>query len=283
MSRVDCRFSAVCRRLAAGAGLVVAAIGGISIVGWILDHPAIKGAIFNDITVKTNAAIGLMLVGVGLAVFAPSPVTAVRRSAGSAFAAIALAIGFFTLLEYIAGLDLGIDQLLFREPAGWTATSAPNRMGPPAALSLLLAGLALLLLEQRTIGASHLSQLLASAICLLGLMPIIGYLFGSTQLYAWAGMTNTALPTAIAMEFLGLGLFAARPERGMMAQLLAEDTGGTLLRRLIVPVVLAPIVLGWMLVCGVQWGWWDTALGAWTVMTVFIVLFTILLWRSAGA
>ena len=63
-----------------------------------------------------------------------------------------MVIAALTFAEHLSGADLGIDQQLFDEPPGASATASPGRMGPPASLSFTLAGAALLLLDVRTRG-----------------------------------------------------------------------------------------------------------------------------------
>jgi methyl-accepting chemotaxis protein len=50
-------------------------------------------------------------------------------------AAIVLGIGLLTLIQYGFGINLGIDQLLFKESATAVATSAPGRMAANTALN----------------------------------------------------------------------------------------------------------------------------------------------------
>ena len=51
-------------------------------------------------------------------------------------------LGALTLSEHLFGWNLGIDQLLATEVPGVARTASPNRMGPPASLSMTLLGLA---------------------------------------------------------------------------------------------------------------------------------------------
>ena len=62
----------------------------------------------------------------------------------AAFVALA---GILTLSEYVLDLDLGLDQLLFKESSGAVRTSHLGRMSPVTAVNFGLVGCALLLLE----------------------------------------------------------------------------------------------------------------------------------------
>ena len=52
--------------------------------------------------------------------------------------------GMLTLSEYVLDLDLGLDQLLFKESSGAVRTSHLGRMSPVTALNFNLVGCALL-------------------------------------------------------------------------------------------------------------------------------------------
>jgi hypothetical protein len=106
------------------------------------------------VTMKTNMAIALLLCGAALWLprrGAPYRVSAVFASAGAA-------IGAVTLAEHLFGIDAGIDELLFTEVPGAAATTSPNRMGPHGSTSLMLAGIAMLLLRRGAPRAARLAQ-----------------------------------------------------------------------------------------------------------------------------
>jgi hypothetical protein len=70
-------------------------------------------------------------------------------------------IGAATTIEYLFGLNLRIDQLLFTEPAGAVATYSPGRMAPTASTAFLAIGLALLLLDWKTRRGHRPAQVLS--------------------------------------------------------------------------------------------------------------------------
>jgi hypothetical protein len=98
----------------------------VVILGWLFNIPALKSILPIWVTMKANTAIGFILSGCALRQL-DKPT---RRSARYAqiLAAIVLGIGLLTLIQYGFGINLGIDQLLFKESATAVATSAPGRM-----------------------------------------------------------------------------------------------------------------------------------------------------------
>jgi hypothetical protein len=120
-------------RASAAAGTFAAAVGALALTGWALDVDVLKGA-GGAITMKPNAALGLVACGLSLRAYVSS-----RRAVRWLSPVLAVcggAIGILTLSQHIGGWNLGIDELLFVEAPGSPATSSPARMGPVASFSL---------------------------------------------------------------------------------------------------------------------------------------------------
>lgn len=222
-------YASVTRQAAA---IVAAAVGAVVFVGWAIDAPRLKSLHPDWVTMKPNTAIGFMLAGAAL--WRP------WSRAGRVLSALAALVGAATLVEYAAGVDLGIDNLLFREPAGAVATPFAGRMAPTTALGLMLIGSALLLAEARP----RLSQTLAAIVLLFGFLAIVGYAYGVETLYGIESTTAMALHTALTLLALGAGAMAARPDRGLVALLADGGPGGQAARRVLPAALLGPPILG---------------------------------------
>src|SRR5436190_48615 len=108
------------RFVSLACGCVVSAIGLLSFVGWVLGANALQDLFRSGVTMKTNAAIAGTSAGFSLLTLSSSrrPV----QLAGKLLAVLTFSIAFVTLMEHVTRRDFGIDQLLFSEPPGRTAT-----------------------------------------------------------------------------------------------------------------------------------------------------------------
>lgn len=82
------------------------------------------------------------------------------------------ALGLQTLVEYVMGIDLGIDTLVVSDPVAVEMGQLPGRMSPATAVSLVLLGISILAIRrcQPTVG------LLFSA--MVGILGVVGgYLY----------------------------------------------------------------------------------------------------------
>ncbi len=255
-----------------------ALVGGVlSFLGWVLDVPRLTDWEGDGITIKPNTALCLIAAALALILARVRPsLLAIRRLLGIFTAGI----GGLTLLQHLTGTNLGIDTLLFDERPGAPATVAPGRMGPPASICFLVLGAALLLCgggaRARRWGAS-----LALIPVTIASLALVGYLFGAGQLYAIPRLTGIAMQTASMIFALGIGIALFVPERGLALVLQRPDAGGLVLRRLLLPVILLPIVFGWLRLRGQGAGLYDTAFGTALHTIAEIALLVAILWWSA--
>ena len=96
------------------AAAASAAIGAVALTGWVLGRPDLRSLFVHPpVTVKTNAALAMIVAGASLWLIASPHRTRVRVRLARALALLVSAIGGLTLAEHVTGWDLGIDQLLF--------------------------------------------------------------------------------------------------------------------------------------------------------------------------
>jgi len=210
------------------AATLVTLSGLAVVIGWITNHPFLRGGFSPaGIYVKANTGIALLCCGVSLGLQTLTNSKTALRVA-QFLAAFVLLLGTLTLSEHIIGWNLGIDQLLFKEPAGQAATVSPNRMGPPASACLILTGLALLLLQK---SGAHgpprrdFSTPLAASAAFIGVISTLGYLYGAAALYGIARYTGISLASAVTFIILSVGIIFAAPFSPTVSLITAPTAG----------------------------------------------------------
>ena len=257
--------------------LFVVAIGILVLIGWQFDVPRLK-SIYGEITMKPNAALGLILSGLSLWSLLRKN-QKFYRIIGQACALVAGLIGLLVLSQHLFGWNLRIDQVLFIEPPGAVATTSPGRMGPAASSAFTMFGIALMLLYRRR--AISFAQVLTMAAGFWALLAIIGYAYKAEELFDIARYTGIAFPTAIALFVLCLGILAACIDEGLLSMVCDETAAGIMVRRLVVVAAVVPFVLGWLRLTGQRAGYFDVGFGTALLISAIIVFFLLSIWRAA--
>ena len=264
---------------AAIAGAVVALVGCLALLGWAVDVETLKSVSPSFTEMKANTAFTFVLAGASLLLWRR------RRSsiAARALAGAVTAVGLLTLSEHIVGWNLGIDQLLFDDPASAVATPAPGRMGVNTAFCFTIAGLALLSLDLQRPKVTFI-QIGSVVVATVSFTAFLGYVFGVPRLetgFVTKSVTPMALHTALTFMVLAAGLMLARPERGLVALARSDGAGGDLIRRLLLPAVVVPVVLGFLRLEGERAGLYGTEEGVVLFATSVVIVLGVLIWATA--
>ena len=231
--------------LARGAGLASVAIGAIALSGWILDIGVLKSLVPGLARDEGQYGVRPRLGGRCSGLRATKSIAPGSLGAGSATCSrgASRSDGSLTLAEYASGSSLGIDQLLFHEPAGAVRTLVPGRMAPASALCFVLIGAALML-KERARRRGRLVQLLAAAAALTALASGLAYLYGAPDDYGLGRNTQMALHSIAGFLVLSAGILCLQPERGVVGLLRRKDAGGMVARRLLPAALLLPMAVG---------------------------------------
>jgi diguanylate cyclase (GGDEF)-like protein len=260
------------------AAALVALVGGIVLMGWLLNIAILKSVAPNLVSMKANTAALLLAAGVALFLFDERSSNTLRRHIGRLLAAVVLVIAGLTLFQYAGSMNAGIDELLFRDDTRTTATSHPGRMAPMTAASLMLCGLALLLIDR----SPRVSRQIAMVVLVFATLGIAGYVFGAQSLYRVSSYTSMAVHTAAALMVLSLGVIAARTKQGCVAVIIGDTVGGIMARRLLwfIPALL--FALGWLRFQGQLAGLYDDRFGLALMVVVSMTLSSIVIMAVAS-
>ncbi len=191
-------------RVASAAGGLVVVLGLLVMTGWLTDSSLLVQLQSQLVPMQFNTALAFVLCGMGL-LFLIRNRPQLARLLGGLSAGLAL----ITLLQYLLGVDLGIDQILI-EPDITTKTAHPGRMAPSTALAHLLSGLILLALagSWRPRESLLMARTFAMGVFALGLGNLLGYAMEGGTPYGWSHTTYMAVHTAVGFMLLGSGLLA---------------------------------------------------------------------------
>ncbi|HYG22509.1 MAG TPA: PAS domain S-box protein [Verrucomicrobiae bacterium] len=254
--------------------------GIVTLTGWFIRSPRLTDWLNSGISMFPNTAIAAALIGAALLL----RVFQARwgHATASALGAGAALLGGVTLAEHLLGVDFGIDTLLVTDGAwSFRGAAAPGRMGPPACVSFLLLGTALVLMRhERKRRLVPACAILTIAIASLGL---IGYGFNANNLFSIAKITGIAMPTATMLLAAGVAVLASVPDLEPVHTLRQKSAAGVLARSALPFVIVIPIALGWLFIRGREENFVDRGTGIALLVLALLILLCCLLWRSAAA
>lgn len=179
-------------------GGLLAGIGALVLLGWLIGSPVLVQIQPRFVPMQGNTAFCLVLVGAALVA---AGLGALRTAAVLGWIVVAFAGLIF--LQYLSGLDFGLDQMLFEHPLV-VRSAAPGRMAPDTALGLVLAGLGLALFRRHPAIPSSLAVLTIT----MGAAWVLAYGFRLPAVLRYTEYTQMALHTALALVLLGVGLLS---------------------------------------------------------------------------
>jgi PAS domain S-box-containing protein len=243
------RFLLASRVCAASIGL----LGLVVLAGWAFDLPFLTSVHLS--AMKANTAVLFVLLGAALW-FAGSGNQGMKRRV---LACVVVVVAALTLTQDVLRVNLGIDQILFRDTVAIAGRAFPGRMSPVTAVDFLLVGLSVM-----AMGAERMVRARQAAVLTAGALPFLalcGYLYNVESLYTAPLYTSIALHTAVGLLLASLATLFARPTEGIMAVITSATNAGTLIRRLMPAVVAVPVLIGWLRLQGQRAGYYDTNFG----------------------
>lgn len=265
------RLETAARFIAAG----LATLGILVLLGWGVDSRTLKSWAPWLVAMNPLTAIAFILAGGSLWLSVARFDSARARGLAAACAGAVVIIAALRLLGYV-GPDLGIDRLVF--PERLNAEPISNRMAPNTAAAFLLAGFALLGLgstARRMRGATRFLTLLILAIAMVTLS---GYAYQAGGLVQVKRFIPMAFHTALGFAALSVGILSARPRTGLVADLIGEETGSRMARKLLLAVIGIPLLLGWLRLSGEDAGLYDSRTGAAIMAASWAVVLGALVW-----
>jgi PAS domain S-box-containing protein len=271
------------KSLSQAASGIALLVGLLVLAGWLFDIPVFQAVVPGLATMKPNTALAFILAGLSLQLLQRDRTDqGTQRLAQGSALTVAL-VGVLTLMEYLWGWNLGVDQLLFADALEGTGAGPAGRMSLTTALSFCMVGVGLLHLGSRHGRNRVLVQALTMVTAAISLVALVGYAYDVDSLYRVAPYGSMALHTAATFLALCVGMVCACPDCGLAAMVSNESHSGMLVRRLLTAALGVPFVLGWLCLVGQERGFYGTPFGVALLVTAFMGVFFILVWWTAGS
>lgn len=186
---------------------ITALIGAVVMTGWWLKVPFLAGPGRDYIPTAPSTALLFMVLGSALFVHirCNTYLSFLRYAKGAAV--LVIFFSSLVLLQFVAGVDLGIERFLSRTSGTFRGVPL-GRMSPVTASLFLLSGISSLSLFSfpfRWVNARYIAVGLSALTTSASAAMIVAYWFGTPFFYGGT-IIPVALPTAFAFLFIGFGL-----------------------------------------------------------------------------
>lgn len=267
------------------ACLVMIAVALLVLAGWHFDIAVLKSGIPGLTAMNPGGtAVCFLLTGASLLFLHCGEGRRDCLIISRLIAILMLAVPVSWFVFHFLGIDMGTDRMLFADKLEREAINVgfPNRMAPNSALTFIMVGLALLLMDVR-IGRFWPAQFLALASALSALLTIIGYGYNAMALAGVKYFLPMALNSALMFLCASAAILFLRPERGVMSIVVGTGAGGALARRFLPVTILVPALVGWAGIIGSESGFVTQQILPSLFVLANIVIFTTLAWWNAAS
>ncbi|MCX3264846.1 HAMP domain-containing sensor histidine kinase [Pedobacter agri] len=187
---------------------------------------------------NTSMLTILMGISIGLAI--------IRKQVFSGFlGAILLIFCIFTLLQYLFGLNLPVDELFMSDNLTDPHKETPGRMSLYTTISFLFTALGL---ELYLTKKYSISQILTSIGFVMAYLSLIGILFNISSLFSFGSYSAVALPTALGLTSASIGILFFTSDRGWLSEFASKHSAAVTTRYLLLYFFLSlPLFIGFFL------------------------------------
>ena len=192
------------------AGSLVVLLGAAVLFGWAVDSHLLTSVVSGRVSMKANAALGLLLCGLALVLSSRRRVGGLARILIKAIAVFVIVGAVATISQDLFGWNLGIDQWLFEDRHPTSHSASPGRMSPTAAYCFLLIGGALWVAHWRFGSRYQMPVVVALAVTAIfaSLLALAGHFAtGALRALIW-NYSGVAIHTGLAFLLLGCGLIS---------------------------------------------------------------------------
>lgn len=261
-------------------GCLCTASGLIVLIGWLVDTLYLK---LPDpyLLLPVSTAICILLCGASLLYHVLSTRRQDSYAIGKLTAITAAALSLIILGAYAGAWAFDVDQIFFKWKILPLDQMSPLRMAPNSALCLLFSAVALVLLDSE-VGRGHRpAQYIAGIPLFLTVAALVGHAYRMPSLTGIYQYSSMALPTAVLIMALSMGILSARPDRGLMAVITSPGAGGIMARHLLPAAFGLPIVLGGLRVIGEHFGWFPPDFGLFLIIMLMIPALFWVIWGTS--
>jgi signal transduction histidine kinase len=226
-------------------------VGFLAIIGWQFDILIFKRILPSLPVISPNTAFSFVLIGLIL-FFSNIGTNGRLRPLFFIFSSAVALFGFLTLLEYIFGINFGIDNLIYSETMGANIV----RMSPQSAFNFLAVGISLFFFLRSTKKGMLIGQIIIVVAGAISLFSLLGFIYKLSNLYTISPYKGMAAHTAVSFVMVFAGILTLKPEIGLVKIFSRKGISGHAARQLFTTLIFL-IIIETLVMAGRRVGFYD--------------------------
>jgi PAS domain S-box-containing protein len=260
--------------------IIVFIITSFDIAGWIFDLTLLKSIGQEWEPMQLITAICFIISALSLIIIRLDFQSIFIRAFEILFASLICFISLISLYSYLY-LFRTFHESPVTNIAFFSQFLSPDRrMAFLTSCSFFLIGIVLILLPGKKDKSAGLAHLLIIPVFLISYFTLISYLLGVYNATSLSQVA-VALNTGIAFTATGIAVLHLKPRTWLMKLYSKDNIGGFISRRLLLPAILLPMLIGWLRIQGERKGLFASEQGVVIVAITYTFCFIILVWLTA--
>jgi PAS domain S-box-containing protein len=280
LTRQFSKKSSALRLVSITALSAVIILSSLDIAGWIFGIGFLKS--FSPswepmklITALSFACLSLSLLSIQLHILRPGIMIL-----SGALAVIICFVSISSLYTYFYFFSKGHDLLINSSSFFNMFLQPSNKMAFLTAINFFLIGCIILLFQFKKGFSSGIAHFIIIPVFLISYFTVVSYLLGVSDATE-IGHVSVALNSGLAFCGLCLAALIIRPDTWLMKIFISDEIAGFISRRLLAPLIILPVVIGWLRLQGERSGVFNSEQGVIIVATTYTMFFILLVWLTA--
>jgi diguanylate cyclase (GGDEF)-like protein len=255
------------RRSSLALSIIVGLVAILALIGWQFNITFLKSTSAYAMALKPNSAVTFILISLSLILHQTATKGSMQFYLAKFLGLIVLIFGAAFTFENVTGYDLHIDELLYKDTGA--IVYAPGRVPPSIAIAFVLIGITLIISNVKKV--IIVENILSLIIGSIGLLVIIGTTYHISNVGILNVYIQASFYAAINLVLISIALIFLRPGEGIAFLMSSNTAGGVSIRRLIPPIIILPVVVGYLRLFGENEGWYDPGLGTALFAIIMII------------
>jgi PAS domain S-box-containing protein len=260
--------------------IIVLTLSLLDLAGWAFNLTILKSIGLQWTPMKIITALCLILSALGIVVIKKDFIPSYRKPVIIIISSFLILISLLTILVYIDCIKTGQEPILTSYPFFNFFLTFKMRMALVTSINFFLIGCIFLLLRTGTKKKTELANILIIPVFLTAYFVLISYILG---VYSITRLVNVpvALNTAFAFLAISVAVLLIHRDTWFFRLSTSLETGFVMARKLLPPLMILPVVIGWFRIKGEHNKLFQSEEGVILVAITYTICFLVLVWLTS--